>query len=54
MSFAGFAQILGALKQRNFRIFMTGHLLSQISMWMTRIVAGWQTWELTSRPPGSA
>ena len=47
MSFAGFAQILGALKQRNFRIFMTGHLLSQISMWMTRIVAGWQTWELT-------
>ncbi len=47
MSFAGFAQILGALQQRNFRIFMSGHLLSQIAMWMTRIVAGWQTWELT-------
>ena len=47
MSFAGFAQILGALRQRNFRIFMSGHLLSQIAVWMTRIVAGWQTWEMT-------
>ncbi len=50
MSFAGFAQILGALKQRNFRIFMTGHLLSQVSMWMTRIVAGWLTWQMTESP----
>jgi len=50
MSLAGFSQILGALKQRNFRIFMTGHLLSQVSMWMTRIVAGWLTWQLTESP----
>lgn len=47
MANAGFTHIVQALRHRNFRIFMTGHLLSQTGMWMFRIATGWVTWELT-------
>ncbi len=47
MSTAGFTHIIHALKHRNFRIFMTGHLLGQTGMWMFRIATGWVTWEMT-------
>lgn len=46
MKSARFSHIVHALQQRDFRIFMTGHLLSQMGMWMQRIVAGWMAWEL--------
>ncbi len=47
MSEAGFSHIVRALKHRDFRIFMTGQTLSQIGVWMQRVVVGWYTWELT-------
>ena len=47
MSEAGFSHILQALKHRDFRVFMSGHLFSQTGMWMFRIATGWVTWELT-------
>jgi MFS family permease len=46
MSFSRFAHIGRALQQRDFRYFIAGHLLSQMGMWMQRIVAGWMAWEL--------
>ncbi len=46
MRLARFSHIGRALQQRDFRIFIVGHLLSQMGMWMQRIVAGWMAWEL--------
>ena len=43
---ARFSHIIRALQQRDFCVFMAGHLLSQMGMWMQRIVAGWMAWEL--------
>lgn len=47
MAKAGFSHILLALKHRDFRIFIIGHLFSHTGMWMFRIATGWVTWELT-------
>ncbi|MGY8993932.1 MAG: MFS transporter [Rhodospirillales bacterium] len=47
MPAAGFSHIINALKHRDFRVFMSGHVLSQTAMWMYRITVGWLTWELT-------
>lgn len=36
-----------ALNSRNYRIFITGSLVSLTGSWMQRITVGWVTWELT-------
>lgn len=47
MPAAGFIHIANALRNRDFAIFISGHLANQTGMWMARITVGWLTWELT-------
>jgi MFS family permease len=46
-STAGFGNILAALRQRNYRIFMLGNVGNHMGMWTLRMTAGWLAWELT-------
>ncbi len=43
----GFGSILGALRHRDFRIYISGNAVSLIGTWMQRTAVGWLTWELT-------
>ena len=36
-----------ALKERNFLIFMAGHLVSLHGLWIQRVAQGWLAWELS-------
>ena len=44
---AGFGAIKRSLKNRNYRIFATGSVLSNIGTWVQRVAIGWLAWELT-------
>ena len=44
---SGFANILTALKIRNYRVYMVGTIFSLNGFWMQRITIGWLNWELT-------
>ncbi len=43
----GFGLIVRTLKQRNFRIYVSGNAVSLIGNWVQRTAVGWLTWELT-------
>ena len=40
----------GALRHRDFRVFWSGHLVSQIGTWMQRVGQAWLVLELTNSP----
>ncbi|MDJ0946052.1 MAG: MFS transporter [Kiloniellales bacterium] len=44
---SGFGGILGALRHRNFRVYISGNAVSLVGTWMQRTAVGWLTWELT-------
>ncbi len=43
----GFGGILGTLRHREFRIYISGNAISLIGTWMQRTAVGWLTWDLT-------
>jgi predicted MFS family arabinose efflux permease len=43
----GLGEIAGALRQRNYRIYISGNAVSLIGTWMQRIAVGWLTWDMT-------
>ncbi len=43
----GFGTIYGALRHRNFRIYISGNAISLIGTWTQRSAVGWLTWDLT-------
>ncbi len=44
---SSFGHITEALKQRNFRLYVSGNAVSLVGLWAQRIAVGWLTWELT-------
>ena len=44
---SGFGGILGVLRHRNFRVYISGNAVSLIGTWMQRTAVGWLTWDLT-------
>ena len=47
ISLAGFAKAKRVIANRNYRIYMAGHLCSNLGTWIQRIAVGWLTWQLT-------
>ena len=43
----GFAQIGRAMGHRNYRVYVYGHAVNLIGLWIQRVAVGWLTWELT-------
>ena len=43
----GFAQIGRAMGHRNYRVYIYGHAVNLIGLWIQRVAVGWLTWELT-------
>ena len=43
----GLRAAFSVFRHRNFRLYMTGHVLSVIGLWLHRVAVGWLTWELT-------
>lgn len=39
--------LVRAFRHRDYAVFMTGHWISTIGMWVQRVAVGWLTWELT-------
>ena len=44
---SGFAAIRSALRNRNYRYYATGNVLSHFGSWIQRVAIGWLAWELT-------
>lgn len=44
---SSFGHVTETLKQRNFRIYVSGNAVSLVGLWTQRIAVGWLTWELT-------
>jgi predicted MFS family arabinose efflux permease len=44
---SGVVSIIRTLGYRNYGIYMAGHSISMVGMWMQRVGVGWLTWELT-------
>ncbi|MFQ5972279.1 MAG: MFS transporter [Alphaproteobacteria bacterium] len=44
---AGFAAVGDVMEHRDFRLFITGHSLNLLGLWIYRVALGWLTWELT-------
>ena len=36
-----------AFQHRDFSVFITGHWVSAVGLWVQRVAVGWLTWELT-------
>src|SRR5436305_14894084 len=43
----GSARMLGALRHRNYRLFLTGQIISTIGTWMQSVAVPWLSLELT-------
>jgi MFS family permease len=46
----GFSHAWRALRHRNFRLFVSGQVVSMIGTWMTRIALAWLVYRLTKSP----
>jgi MFS family permease len=44
---SSFNHVTEALKQRNFRLYVSGNAVSLVGLWTQRIAVGWLTWDLT-------
>ena len=44
---SSFHHVTEALRQRNFRLYVSGNAVSLVGLWTQRIAVGWLTWELT-------
>src|SRR6266705_4830330 len=44
---AGSARVLGALRHRNYRLFLTGQIISTVGTWMQSVAMPWLALELT-------
>ena len=44
---AGSARMLGALRHRNYRLFLTGQIISTIGTWMQSVAMPWLALQLT-------
>lgn len=44
---SSFNHVTEALRQRNFRLYVSGNAVSLVGLWTQRIAIGWLTWELT-------
>lgn len=44
---SSFGHIAEALRQRNFRLYVSGNAVSLVGLWTQRIAVGWLAWELT-------
>ena len=47
MAALAFQQIAATLRLRNYRIYLSGNVISMIGLWTQRVAVGWLTWELT-------
>ena len=46
----GFSHAWRALRHRNFRLFVSGQVVSMIGTWMTRVALAWLVYRLTKSP----
>lgn len=44
---AGFGSVEQAMRHRNFRIYMFGHIPNVVGIWVVRVAIGWLGWQLT-------
>jgi len=47
MDMRGFANVVRALRLRNYRIYTIGNLISLSGTWVQRVAVGWLAWQLT-------
>jgi len=44
---AGFGAVEQAMRHRNYRIYMIGHIPNVVGIWVVRVAIGWLGWKLT-------